>query len=66
MDPFERFDFRRRRVNLEAIAAFLVAAIVAFVLTQIAYGRLMFRAGILGTLIVAAVGGLWYHLRRVI
>jgi hypothetical protein len=61
MDPFER-QFRRR-ANIEAIIAFVVAVIVAYVIQN----SMGFRGGNLFTvLIVLAIGGLWYHIRRVV
>jgi hypothetical protein len=62
MDPFDS-QFRRRRVNVQAILAFVVGIIVAYLL-QISFklgGGNLFTA-----LIVIAVGGFWYHLRRVV
>lgn len=62
MDPLDRFSFRRR-IKWEAIVAFLVAVIVAYVIQV----SLALRGGGLFTaLIVIAVGGLWYHIRRVV
>jgi hypothetical protein len=64
VDPFERqFDFRRK-VNVEAIIAFVIGVVVAYLL-QVKAG---FGPGnsLLTVLIVAAVGGGWYHIRRVI
>jgi len=61
-DPFDRFRFRRR-ANIEAIIAFVVAIVVAYVL-QVVFS---FGGGNLFTvLIVLGVGGLWYHIRRVV
>jgi hypothetical protein len=60
MDPFE---FRRRRVNVQAILAFVIAIVVAYLIQQ----TLGFRGGNLFTaLIVVAIGGLYYHLRRIV
>jgi len=62
MDPFER-QFTRRNINWEAIAAFVVAVVVAYFIQK----TLDFRGGNLFTmLIVVAVGGFWYHLRRIV
>lgn len=61
MDPFER-QFRRR-ANIEAIIAFVVAVFVAYIIQSI----MRFRGGnIFTVLIVVAIGGLWYHIRRVV
>lgn len=63
MDPFEREFGFRRRINVEAIIAFVVGVLVAY-LIQVSVG---FGGGTLLTvLIVAGVGGLWYHIRRVV
>lgn len=63
MDPFDRFEFRRRKVNVQAIIAFILGVVVAYVLQF----RLRFGGGgLLTTLIVVGVGGLWYHIRRVV
>lgn len=66
MDPFERqFDFRKR-VNYEALAAYVVGAIVAFVLHR-AMGLQVYPPNTIFTmLIVVGVGGLWYHLRKIV
>lgn len=61
MDPFER-QFRKR-ANIEAILAFVVGVIVAYLIQS----SLRFGGGNLFTaLIVIGVGGLWYHIRRVV
>lgn len=63
MDPFDRFEFRRRAVNVQAILAFVVGVVVAYVVQT----TLGLRGGTLFTvLIVLGVGGLWYHIRRVV
>jgi hypothetical protein len=63
MDPFEREFGFRRRINYEAIAAFVVAVVVAYVIQR----ALGFGGGnLFAVLIVIAVGGLWYHIRRVL
>lgn len=63
MDPFEREFSFRRRMNVESIIAFVVGVLAAYLL-QVKVG---FGGGNLFTaLIVIAVGGLWYHVRRVI
>ncbi len=63
MDPFDRFRNERRKINYQAIAAFVVAIAVAYVI-QIGFG---FGGGNLFTaLIVIGVGGFWYHIRRVV
>ena len=61
MDPFER-QFRRK-ANIEAILAFIVGVAIAYVIQN----SMNFRGGNLFTvLIVLAVGGFWYHIRRVV
>lgn len=60
MDPFERHF--RRNINWEAIAAFVVGAFVAYLVTR----WLKTENGLLTVLIVAGIGGLWYHIRRVV
>ena len=63
MDPFEREFSFRRRINVQAIVAFVLGVLVAY-LIQVSAGL---RGGNLFTvLIVVAVGGLWYHIRRVL
>lgn len=63
MDPFERQFSFRRRINVQAIVAFVLGVLVAYVL-QVSAGL---RGGNLFTvLIVIAVGGLWYHIRKVV
>jgi hypothetical protein len=63
VDPFERQFGFRRRINFEAIIAFVVAVVAAYLLQQ----SLGFGGGnLLTVLIVIAVGGLWYHIRRVL
>ena len=57
------FDFRRRRINWEAIVAFLVGVVVAYL---IAVEGKFGGGGIFTTLVVVAIGGFWYHLRKVI
>jgi hypothetical protein len=60
---YERYEFGRGRVNYEAIIAFIAGVIVAYLL-QFSLG---FGGGNFFTvLIVVAVGGLWYHIRRII
>ncbi len=61
-DPFDRFRFRRR-ANIEAIIAFVVAVFAAYIV------QIVFRFGggnLFTMLIVLGVGGLWYHIRRVV
>ena len=60
MDPFEQHF--RRRVKADAIIAFLVGVVVAYVLQS---GLGLGGGGLLTTIIVAAVGGGWYKLRNV-
>lgn len=63
MDPFEREFSFRRRMNVEAVIAFVLGVLAAYLL-QISLG---FGGGnLLTVLIVIAVGGLWYHLRRML
>lgn len=63
MDPFEREFSFRRRINVQAIIAFVLGVLAAY-LIQVSAGL---RGGNLFTvLIVIAVGGLWYHIRRVL
>ena len=57
------FDFRRRRVNIQAIIAFIVGVAVAYFLVVYMHFP---TSAIFTTLVVVAVGGLWYHLRKVI
>ncbi len=63
MDPFDRFEFKRRKVNFNAILAFVVGIVLAYLLQVKAnFGT----STILTVLIVLAVGGLWYHIRKVV
>lgn len=63
MDPFDRFEFKRRKVNIEAILAFVVGIVLAYLLQVKAnFGT----STLLTVLIVLAVGGLWYHIRKVV
>jgi len=62
MDPFER-QFQRRKLNWEAIGAFLVAVVVAYLIQRpLSFGG----GGFFTMLIVIAVGGFWYHIRRIV
>ena len=62
MDPFEQ-QFRRR-ANIEAIIAMVLGVVAAYFI-HVLLG--MQRQNTLFTvLIVLAVGGLWYHIRRVV
>ena len=62
MEPFEQ-QFGRRKINWNAIVAFVVAVVVAYVIQR----PLNFGGGNLFTmLIVVAVGGGWYHIRRIV
>jgi hypothetical protein len=57
------FDFRRRKINWEAIAAYLVGVVVAYLFAvKLRFGG----GGIFTTLVIVAVGGFWYHVRKVI
>jgi hypothetical protein len=63
VDPFEREFSFKRRINYEGIIAFVLGVLVAYVL-QVRVG--MGGGNLFTTLIVIAVGGLWYHIRRVL
>ncbi|HVL80150.1 MAG TPA: hypothetical protein VM840_00985 [Actinomycetota bacterium] len=60
----ERYPFGDSRIRSDAIIAFLVGTAVAFFLQyfvfRIAVGRIFI------TLVVAGVGGLYYHWRRIL
>jgi len=63
MDPFERQFSFRRRINVQAIIAFILGVLAAYILQV----RVGFGGGNLFTVvIVVAVGGLWYHIRRIV
>jgi hypothetical protein len=63
MEPFERQFGKGRNINVQAIIAFVVAVLVAYFIQR----TLDFRGGNLFTmLIVVAVGGGWYHLRKIV
>jgi hypothetical protein len=59
VEPFERHF--RRRINWEALAAFLVGVVVAYV-AALRIGQ----SNLLTVLIVTGIGGAWYHIRRVV
>lgn len=62
VDPYER-QFQRRSIKPDAIIAFVVAVVVAYVI-QFSLG---FGGGRFFTvLIVALMGGLWYRIRNVV
>jgi hypothetical protein len=60
VDPFERHF--RRRINWEALAAFLVGVLVAYFVSL----QLNQASNLLTVLIVTGIGGFWYHIRRVV
>lgn len=60
VDPFERHF--RRRVKPDAIIAFLVAVVVAYVVATV----LNIYNTLLTMIIVAGIGGLWYKFRKVV
>jgi hypothetical protein len=63
MDPFERQFRGRRNVNYNAIIAFVIGVLVAYMVQrQFSFGG----GNLFMMLIVVAVGGLWYHLRRIV
>jgi hypothetical protein len=63
VDPFDRFEFKRRKVNIEAVLAFIVGVVLAYLLqVKASFGT----SSILTMLIVLGVGGLWYHVRKVV
>ena len=60
MDPFERHF--GRRFKPDAIVAFVVAVVVAYVIqSSVGLGG----GGLLTTIIVVVAGGLWYRVRNV-
>ena len=60
MDPFEQHF--RRRVKPDAIIAFVVGVFAAYIIqSTIGLGG----GGLFTTIIVAAIGGLWYRIRNV-
>ncbi len=65
MDPFER-DFNKRRFNVQAMIAFLVGVIAAYLAHQVLGLQAYPPNGLFTMLIVTAVGGLWYHIKRVV
>lgn len=59
----ERFGYSERRVRPDALIAYGLGSLAAYVI------QVSFRFGggaILSTLIIAAVGGLWYYYRKVL
>lgn len=63
MDPFERQFRGRGGVKTDAIIAFAIATLAAYII-QFTIG--LGGGQIFTTLIVAAVGGLWYKVRNVV
>lgn len=63
MDPFERLQFPRKKVNVQAVIAFVLGVVIAYVVQQ---GLGLRGGGLFTALILIAVGGFWYHLRRVV
>jgi hypothetical protein len=62
MDPFERQFERRSGVKPDAIIAFFVGVLAAYVIAQL----LRVDNRFFTVLIVALVGGLWYRIRNVV
>jgi hypothetical protein len=56
----------RRKANVEAIIAGVLGLVVAITVHWVMFGRQPARSSLFETLIVLAVGGLWYHIRRVV
>lgn len=65
MDPMDRFEFKRR-INFQAIGAFIVGAVVAYLLHRMLRMQVYPPNGIFTLLVITGVGGLWYHIRRVV
>lgn len=65
MDPFER-QFDRRNINVQAIVAYVIGVIVAYILHRVMGLQLYPPNTIFSLLIIVAVGGGWYHLRRIV
>jgi branched-subunit amino acid ABC-type transport system permease component len=62
VDPFERFEFKRK-IKIDAILAFVVGVVLAYLLQFKAnFGS----SSLLTVLIVLVVGGFWYKARKVI
>lgn len=61
MQPFE---FERRNVKPDAIIAFVLGVVAAYIIQMIV--GIGTQSLIFQTLIVTAVGGLWYHWRKVL
>ena len=59
----DRFRFGESRLRPDAVAAFVAGVVLAY-LIQVRAG--FGGGGILTTLIVTAVGGLWYHWRKIL
>jgi hypothetical protein len=62
MDPFERQFQRGSGVKTDAIIAFVVGTVAAYVIAQ----ALQTSNRFFTVLIVALVGGLWYRIRNVV
>jgi hypothetical protein len=65
MDPFER-QFNRGGFKPEAIVAFIVGVVAAYIAHQLLGLQAYPPNGLFTMLIVTAVGGLWYQIRGVV
>ena len=63
MDPFER-QFRGRTLKVDAIIAFVVGVLAAYVIQGPVLG--LGGGRFFTVIIVALIGGLWYRLRDVV
>lgn len=65
MDPFER-QFDRRKINVQALIAYAIGVIVAYILHRVMGLQIYPPNTIFSMLVIVAVGGGWYHLRRIV
>jgi hypothetical protein len=63
MDPFDQL--RRPRIKPEAIIAFVIGTMAAYFI-QFSVLGLIRPNGLLTFLIIAVIGGGWYHIRKVV
>ncbi len=59
-----RFDYGDNRIKRDAVIGFLLGVAVAFVLQEFVFGAPAYA--VFTTLIVVAVGGAWYHWRKIL
>ena len=55
-------------IRMDAVIGFVAGVLIAYVVVVYGFGELPFQRGYeyLSTIIAGAVGGAWYHIRRVL